>query len=301
MSQQLQYCVIIGGAGAVGNMFVTLLTSIGAEVCVVDTRPSEAAAQFECGDITMPSPRILSILKMADLVLFAVPERVALAAIEPVAAVMKSEALLAHTLSVQSQAAAVVRSVKLHVEAVGLNPMFAPTLSIAGRPVAAVVLNEGPRVRELLQLITSWGGRVVRLNAEEHDQISAATQVLTHATILAFGLALADLNLDITLLSTLAPPPYATLLALLARIVSGAPEVYWDIQSANPQAAVVRAALASSIDRLRAATQDETKFLSMLQKAHETLGCEVELYRVICTRIFDGPLSLPIHSLQENI
>lgn len=301
MSQQLQHCVVVGGTGAVGGMFASLLIGSGAEVYVIDTHSPATTVQFEHSDITNPTSNVRTAIKMADLVLLAVPEHVALAAIAPVAAEMRQEALLAHTLSVQSPIATVVRSLELRIQIVGLNPMFAPSLGMTGRPVTATILNDGPRVSELLRLVSAWGGRVVRLEAEEHDRITAATQVLTHAAVLAFGLALADLDVNITLLSTLAPPPHAALLALLARIVSGTPEVYWDIQSGNPQAPLARAALASSLDRLITSTQEEAAFAAVQQKGRKVLGTELERYQRTCAQIFNGLLSLPTHTSEEVI
>lgn len=294
MGQQLQRCLVVGGAGAVGSMFGTLLASAGAEVRVIDIKLPVTPVQFEQGDITAPTSRMRAAINKADLVLLAVPERIALAAIVSVAAEMKQEALLAHTLSVQSPIAAVVRAAGLNREVVGLNPMFAPTLSIVGRPVAAIVLNDGPRASELLQKVSAWGGRVVRLSAEEHDRLTAATQVLTHAVVLAFGLALAHLDVDMALLSTLASPPHGTMLALLARIVSGTPDVYWDIQSANPQAPAAHAALVSGIEQLMMAVKDEAAFVASMQEGRKTLGDELDWYRDACTRIFNA---LPIRPL----
>jgi prephenate dehydrogenase len=293
MIQELRRCVVVGGAGAVGGMFTSLLIGSGAEVCVIDIKPPATAVQFEHGDITNLTPNVRTALEAADLVLLAIPESVALAAIAPVVAGMRSEALLAHTLSVQSPLASAWRGLGPRIQAVGLNPMFAPSLGIAGRPVAAIVLNDGPRVQELLRLVSAWGGRVVQLGAEEHDRLTAATQVLTHATVLAFGLALVDLNLDIDLLSALAPPPHATLLALLARIASGTPEVYWDIQSANPQAVAARAALARGLERLVESIKKEAAFTAVQQEGRKVLGAELEHYQEVCARIFNGLLLSP--------
>ncbi len=290
MSTALRRCVVVGGAGAVGGMFAAALAGSGAEVCVVDLVPPSRPIQFECGDITVPTPGIRTVVGAADLVLLAVPERVALAAAAWVTAEMRQGALLAHTLSVQSRFAAALRAAASRVEVVGLNPMYSPTLGMAGRPVVAVVLNDGPRVARLLELISDQGGRVVRLGAEEHDRLAAATQALTHAAVLAFGLALAHLEADITLLRAIAPPPHATMLALLARIASGTPQVYWDVQHANPYGTEARAALAHGLDRLRSAIPDEVAFTAVLQECRAVLGDELERYRAACARIFDGPL-----------
>lgn len=291
--ETLRRCVVVGGAGAVGGMFAGLLAHSGAQVCVIDTMPPldapSPAKRFECGDITAPDQRVLDELDEADLVLLAVPERVALAAVAPVADASRPGTLLAETLSVKSRIAAVVRAYAPQIEAVGLNPMFAPSLGIAGRPVAAVVMHDGPRASELLQLVSAWGGQVIRMDAEKHDRFAAATQVLTHAAVLAFGFALAELDVDIEELSAIAPPPHAMMLALLARITSGTPEVYWDIQSANPQAPKVREALARGVRRLVELTEtgNGTVFAEALRQTQDLLGGELELYRDVCVHIFD--------------
>ena len=111
--------------------------------------------------------------------------------------------------------------------------MFAPALGFAGRPVAARRASRGPGAGSAG---AGWtlGGAGGELTADEHDRIAAATQALTHAAVLAFGLALDDLDVDVAELAAVAPPPHATLLALLARIAAGHPEVYWDVQAGQP-------------------------------------------------------------------
>jgi prephenate dehydrogenase len=171
---------------------------------------------------------------------------------------------------------------------VSLNPMFAPALGMPGRPVAAVVVTDGPRAQELLRHIADWGGRVVRTTAAEHDRLTAAAQALTHAAVLSFGVALSEFDVDIQTLSALAPPPHTTMLALLARIGSGTPEVYWDVQSANPHATAARESLAQTIRAVADVVErgDEPGFAEMLAKAAGVLGPERERYEQLCARLF---------------
>ncbi|MGH3915664.1 MAG: prephenate dehydrogenase/arogenate dehydrogenase family protein [Pseudonocardiaceae bacterium] len=290
--EMLQRCVVVGGAGAVGDMFAQLLEDAGAQVCVLDITPPDvvgSARRFERADITMLNQQVLTELGEADLVLLAVSERVALAAIASVHEALKPGALLAETLSVKSRVTAVVRTDAPRTEVVGLNPMFAPSLGMAGNPVAAVVTHGGPRTCELLRLVTAWGGRVVRMDAEEHDRVVTAVQVLTHAAVLAFGFALAELDIGIEELSALASPPHAMMLALLARIVSGTPEVYWDVQSANLRAPEAREALIRGARQLadHIATGDETAFVKGLLQTRAALGGELDRYRELCAQAFD--------------
>ena len=300
--ETLRRCVIAGGAGSVGRMFATLFADAGAEVVVVDVAPpatsnGDGRVRVVQGDITEPSPQVLEELRDADMVMLAVPEAIARRAIAQAADAIPEQALLADTVTAKSRLAPAVRAVS-RGDAVSLNPMFAPSLGIAGRPVAAVVIHDGPRARELLRLISSWGGRVVSLDAERHDRLSAATQALTHACVLAFGLALSELDVDVDELAGIAPPPHTLLLALLGRITSGSPEVYWDIQAQNRHASAARAALARGLDRLSDAIGDGASpgFDDVFRQAGAALGPRREAYAETCARLFANATAPPAHA-----
>jgi prephenate dehydrogenase len=141
-------------------------------------------------------------------------------------------------------------------EALSLNPMFAPSLGFAGHPVASVVVRNGRRGRALRALIEQWGARVVTVTADQHDRVAAAAQALTHAAVIAFGAALTELDVDFADLDRMGPPPHTALLSLLARIASGAPEVYWDVQAANPYAPAARRALSCGVSQLEGVVED---------------------------------------------
>jgi prephenate dehydrogenase len=260
-------------------MFARLLGERGAVVEVVDP--------LRNGDITNIDDALADQLRAADMVLLAVPEPVALAAIGAVAEAMTPDALLVDTLSVKSR---VVAAAPAGVQMVSLNPMFAPALGMAGRPVAAVVVNDGPLVRELLRLIEQWGGRVVLTDADEHDRLTGAAQALTHAAVLGFGVALRDMDVDVGQLAAIAPPPHTTMLALLARIASGTPEVYWDVQAANPHAATARKALAEGIRAVADIVErgDEAAFAGLLTSLGGALGPQLDRHRELCAGLFAG-------------
>ncbi|MFE2581572.1 prephenate dehydrogenase/arogenate dehydrogenase family protein [Streptomyces sp. NPDC059378] len=301
----LRRCVVAGGSGAVGRLFTAVLADAGLDVCAVDpeapltTRPDVRLLK---GDITAPDDALRAELAGCDLLVLAVPEPVALDAVGALAGLLPHSALLADTLSVKSRIAAAVTARLPEHQAVGLNPMFAPALGLPGRPVAAVVLRDGPLAEELLGLVAGGGGRVVRMDAERHDRLAAASQALTHATVLAFGQALAELGADIGELTAVAPPPHTTLLALLARIASGTPEVYWDIQSANPYAERARAALAHGVDGLRdlARDGDEQDFERQLHRLAGVFGDRLDHFGDVCAGLFTALPALSPADPEEN-
>ncbi|MGH3429945.1 MAG: prephenate dehydrogenase dimerization domain-containing protein, partial [Mycobacteriales bacterium] len=150
-----------------------------------------------------------------------------------------------------------------------------------------------PRVPGFLQVLSHGGAKLVTVDAWEHDRLTAVAQALTHTAILTFGLALGELEMDIEKLSSIAPPPHALMLALLARIASGAPEVYWDIQDANPLAAQARRALGNAVRRLIEVTETgtATDFAATLRQLRAVLGPELSRYRELCAQTFGGMTS----------
>ncbi len=274
--------VVVVGGGAVGSLLVGLLRGDGTPVTVVDR---VAGGGVVAGDVTAPPEPVRAVLAEASVVVLAVPEQVAVDAVPVLDGLLAPGVLLVETLSVKTRIHEVLCAARR--PAVGINPMFAPALGMAGRPVAAVVHRGGPPVETFLTRVASWGGRVVRVGAGEHDRVSAATQALTHAAVLAFGLALAELGADPDTVAATAPPPHRLLSALLARVASGTPEVYHDIQAGNPAADDARKALSGAVTRLSTAVGDEAAFAAVMADALAPLGDRATGYRELCAELFE--------------
>lgn len=286
-SESVDSVVVVGGSGAVGRLLVDLLRGDGVQVTVVDVHDSLSSptSPVTVGDVTAPDECLRSVLARAATVILAVPESVALTAD---LSSLRPDALLVETLSVKTGFARLVDGTGRLGATVGINPMFAPSLGMIGRPVAVVVHREGRTADKFLTRIAGWGGRVVLLNATRHDRLAAATQALTHASVLAFGLALAELDLPFADIDAVAPPPHATLLSVLARITGGEPEVYWDVQAGNPHAADARAALARATRKVSETVESgsEAEFARLLTQADAALGGSGDRYRAVCAEIF---------------
>jgi prephenate dehydrogenase len=282
-------------------MLVAALRGDGHHVHILDPNMSDIIAPQDnsldtalCSDITAPNIAAESALRSAATVVLAVPEPVALAALPTLAALMRPDALLVDTLSVKTVMADAVHHTLPDRAALGINPMFAPSLAMAVRPVAAVVYRDGPPVDPFLTMLRRWDACVVPVGADEHDRVTATTQALTHATILAFGVALGTLDPPAAV-DTTAPPPHMLLRALLARVASGVPEVYHDIQAANPYAAQARRALRGALDELDAAAGDDRTdaFEAVMTRASTALEPDLDRYREICEQLLTMLPSAP--------
>jgi prephenate dehydrogenase len=76
---------------------------------------------------------------------------------------------------------------------------------------------------------------------------------------------------------------------MLARIVSGAPGVYWDIQAGNPVAPAARAGLQRGIERIAgvADSADEAGFAALIDELRLCLGSNRAELTEICAQMFD--------------
>jgi len=108
----------------------------------------------------------------------------------------------------------------------------------------------GRERRRYSSAVSRRGGRVVEVSADEHDRIAAVTQALTHAAVLAFGLALDELGVAVDDLGSVATPPHLTFAGPLDRITSGTAETYCIVQAGNPHARRARTALAAGLATL---------------------------------------------------
>lgn len=290
----LAHVVVIGAAGAVGRLFCGVLADGGSRLTLADVAPEPPAELRPLGayrmlDARSPSAELDAALAHADCALLALPEAVALDALPHVLAALPAGALLADTLSVKTSFAQAALAAAAPVELCSLNPMFAPSLGFAGRAVLAVELGPGPRSRALLGLLRERAHVVTVPDAEAHDRATAALQVATHASVLAFGLALAQLGVDLETLLPAAPPPFLAQLALLARIADGAPETYADVQRANPFAAATRAALADALSRLDVAARDPDPHAieASIAAATAPLGDHAEALAALATALLE--------------
>jgi 4-amino-4-deoxyprephenate dehydrogenase len=284
---------IVGGHGQVGSMFAREFRTHGS-VVIIDPAAHASdqpgmrviASAAHAGDAD-----VLAELADADVVLLALPESAVDQVVPAVARAMKSGAVLADTLSVKAQVVPLMArwASKHGLQACSLAPMFAPALGMAGRPMAAMRVADGDQVEKLLAIMRQAGARLVELSAAEYDRLAVVLQAATHAAILALGLTMARSGCEPGALLALAPPPSLTMLALAARIVSGNPEVYWDIQVSNGASAVIRDALRDDLDQIDRSVKesDPLSFDSVMDEVREYLGSHLDDLTRRCAALFE--------------
>ncbi len=284
--------IVIVGGGKVGRLFARELQSAsGCGGVIIDPGAAvEASGAFrllrqDIRELTSDSKRVLGD---ADVVMLAVPERIATEAVEVLAGVLRPDALLVETLSVKSPFAASLKKVAAPFEILGVNPMFAPDLGIRGNGFVVVPYAAGARSEAFIGFLTFAGANIARMTSEEHDRVSAVMQAGTHAALLAFGIALRECRYDIAAVECIMPPPHRLLIAMLARLVRSNPEISRDVQCANPYARDVREQLReahASLEKILAS--DDTHAFQDLYASLGGLMPEAgSAYAQLCARLF---------------
>lgn len=283
-------CILVG-TGSVGLLFHRLLTGHVRSMTLVDQVPADVAADERVSaDVTAPlNPTLRRALAAADLVVCALPEAALLGFLRAAISLLRPEALLVDTASVKSGLPDAWAGARPGLSIVSLNPMFAPTLDPAGRPVIAMSAGSGSRDMVLLDLLRDRGMVIVTVrDPAEHDRLCAAVQSAAHASVLAFGMAAVASGFSIEQILAVAPPPCFTQVMLLARMTTLAREVYSDLQVSNPAAAGARAALAAAIAEIDGLAASGAGVTAPLAAVADWLGGHHDELAIACQRSFQA-------------
>ena len=244
-------------------------------------------------DPEQPTDALRELLQQCDLAILALPEDVAMRALAAISEMLSPEALLVDTLSVKSQVCAALEQLEQPAEQLSVNPMFAPRLGFEGQAVAVVPVRGGTRSDAFVELLRHWGSEVFTMNAESHDRATAVLQTTTHAALIAFGLSLDDGANQPADLLAFAPPPYRTMLGMVARLLAATPDVDWDIQLSNPYAAAARQRLADAVKELDDSVSSDqvADFERLIERLGALIGDGREPLQEQCQRQFEALVS----------
>ncbi|NUU38430.1 prephenate dehydrogenase dimerization domain-containing protein [Pseudomonas sp. C2B4] len=280
--------LILGGAGMVGSFIAGMLGKGVHTLTLVDLVPPRALLNHRVMDVLSIPEQAPELLEAATIIVFALPEDVAIRGLECFVGKAPSVKALVNTCSVQAPFQRRAEQLFPAVASVGINPMFAPTLDCAERPVVLCERRESEVGNRFAVLLKAHAIRVTRLLPDEHDRAMAVCQALPHAAILAFAFALERSGCDMDTLQALAPPPMKTMLSLVARVLHNAPVIYWDIQKHNGAAQQQRDQLSASLGMLDHMCGVDTPeaFAEKLNAVQRQLGTYVDVYGETCEALF---------------
>ncbi|ELV2783898.1 bifunctional chorismate mutase/prephenate dehydrogenase [Enterobacter cloacae] len=209
----LRPVVIVGGAGQMGRLFEKMLTLSGYQVRILEKEDWAKAPE---------------LMKDAGMVIVSVPIHVTeqiIAKLPP----LPADCILVDLASVKN--GPLQAMLAAHTGPVlGLHPMFGPDSGSLAKQVVVYCDGRQPEAYQwFLEQIQVWGARLHRISAVEHDQNMAFIQALRHFATFAYGLHLAEENVQLEQLLALSSPIYRLELAMVGRLFAQDPQLYADI------------------------------------------------------------------------
>lgn len=238
--------LIIGGGGAFGSFYAKLFSKNGFEVSINDF--SEAAAKKVCEENNFTLVTDLKKAKEFEIVIISVPNSEAPNAINKVSKLMNKESLLIDLCSVKTPLEEELnKAAKLGLEVVSLHPMHGPRVqNISGQSIAVIKISKGEKAKQIISALEKEGAELFNTTIKEHDEILSIVQGLTHYSQFVCATTLKELEVDQKRTLQLASPNYTLLISLISRVVLQNPEIYSEIQLANPLNEKVRSAFIKS-------------------------------------------------------
>jgi chorismate mutase/prephenate dehydrogenase len=210
---QLRPIVIIGGQGKMGQLFSRMLTLSGYQVRVLEQEDW---------------PRADELLADAGMVIVSVPIHITEQVIARLPT-LPADCILVDLASVKNRPLQAMLAVH-EGPVVGLHPMFGPDVGSLAKQVVVYCDGREPEAYQwLLEQLQVWGARLHRISAVEHDQNMAFIQALRHFATFAYGLHLAEENVQLEQLLALSSPIYRLELAMVGRLFAQDPQLYADI------------------------------------------------------------------------
>jgi chorismate mutase/prephenate dehydrogenase len=224
---EVQSILILGGHGGIGRCLSRELTARGHRV--------------DPYDVNDPRDRD-ALVAAADVVIVSVPMALAAEVTEAVAPHVRTDALLCDVNSLKEEVCAVMSRTGSS-EALGLHPMFGPTVaSLRRQKVVVCPVRTGPRAAWLRRELGRMGADLVETDPATHDRMMAVVQVLVHFSTLTMGEALRRSGVSIEESLRFTSPIYRLELAFIGRLFAQSADLYAEIEMANPRGVEVRRA-----------------------------------------------------------
>ena len=255
---QIKKIVVIGGAGALGRIFVDMFSRSGYSV--------ELLEQHDWSNAD-------SILENAGLVLVAVPIKLTESVIAKLTDLPQDCVLVDITSTKQKPLAAMLAAHQGPV--LGLHPMFGPDVPSLVKQV--IVVSHGRQAQQyewLLEQMRIWGGILQECDAKEHDDAMVFIQVMRHFCSFVFGSHLASENPDLTQLISLSSPIYRLELAMVGRLFAQSPALYADIIFDNQDSVAMLSEFSEKFNGALqlVANNDKDKFIQQFNQVETWFG-----------------------------
>ncbi|WWC85628.1 uncharacterized protein L201_000493 [Kwoniella dendrophila CBS 6074] len=193
MSGQKQPVVGIIGMGDMGRMYAKRLKAGGVDSIYVCDKPESYETlqkEFE-GTGIIPLPNGHSVSRLSDFIIYSVEAAALTAVVREYGPSTKIGAVVAGQTSVKApEKEAFENYLPEDVGITSVHSLHGPTVTTEGQPLI-IIHHRGPEsnIKMVEDVFRSFKSRYVYLSYEEHDEVTANTQAVTHAAFLSMGTA----------------------------------------------------------------------------------------------------------------
>jgi chorismate mutase/prephenate dehydrogenase len=264
---QGQQALVIGGNGKMGRWFVEFLDSQGFDVTVADPAGPFPGFKHAADWRTLPGDFAVTVV--------ATPLGVTAAILEELAG-RRHKGLIFDIGSLKSPLVGALRRLAASgARVTSLHPMFGPdTELLSGRHVLFMETGSPDAVREARQLFASTMAQQMEMPLEEHDRLIAYVLGLSHALNIAFFTALAESGETAPRLANLSSTTFDAQLDVATRVARENPQLYFEIQTLNPEGSFALEELLRAVQRLAEIVRanDEPAFVGLMEQGRQYLA-----------------------------
>lgn len=255
---------IIGGTRGLGKTLATILSKEGFDVTITgrDTVTGNQVSEDLKVEYSNDNKKVAS---SSDIIIISVPISTTSKVIKEIAKSVNSESLVVDVTSVKVEPSNLMKNLlNDDVEFIPTHPVFGPrTTNLEGQVVVLTPISqkqkEGKWYQKVLSFLNDRKVRIIEASPEEHDDMMAVVQVLTHFSYISTASAIKKLGINIKDTRKFASPIYNLMVDMISRIVSQNPFLTYSIQLENQNGEKVRQTFADSVLELKKVLTDHNK------------------------------------------
>jgi prephenate dehydrogenase len=183
---------VIGGSGRMGRWFTQYFVSKGHEVIISDVKVEEASTFAEKVGVKFARNNAEAV-KSADLIIVSTPIRVVPLVIKEITNFLRKGTIIAEISSLKTNVIDALESLaKLNVHPLSIHPLFGPGAEkLSERKIAVIpVVNSKTEIKLAKKIFPE--GKIILVEAEEHDRVMSLILSLPHFINIVFGSIIVD-------------------------------------------------------------------------------------------------------------
>lgn len=269
---------IIGGTRGLGKTLATILSKEGFDVTITGRDVANGNKVSEELEVNYSNDN-KKVASTSDIVIISVPISTTKNVIKEIAKSVKKGSLVLDVTSVKVEPSNLMKKLlNKDVEFIPTHPVFGPrTTNLDGQVVVLTPISneqkKGIWYPKVLKFLNDKKVRIIEASPEEHDDMMAVVQVLTHFSYISTASAIKKLGINIKETRKFASPIYNLMVDMISRIVSQNPFLTYSIQLENQNGEKVRQTFADSVIELKEVLtkQDKENFVKIAIEATKNL------------------------------